>query len=79
MAQHGKGHGVSLCPVSMICLPVHDIYHTRVDYRARKKLVHNFIPCTVVLTGITTQKFTNNIELPFSRKVDYGITFIFYP
>ena len=32
-------------------------------------------PCRVVLTA----KFTNNVESPFSRKVDYGITFVFYP
>ena len=26
------------CPIFMISLPVYDIYHTQVDYRARKAL-----------------------------------------
>ena len=39
----------------------------------------NTIPCRVVLTAFTAQKFTTNVESPFSRKVNYGITFVFYP
>ena len=58
----------------MISLHVHDIHHTQVDYRARKD-VRNFIPCTVVLTGITPQKFRKNIKSPFSQRITYRIMF----
>ena len=65
-------------PIFTISLPVCDIYQTQVCCRARKDSC-DIIPCRVVLTAITVQKFTSNVELPFSRKVDYGIMFVFYP
>ena len=48
------------------------IYHTPVDYRARKDWCIFFITFTVVLMGITAQKFKNNVELTFFEKSTTG-------